>query len=74
MQVESLHKYVPADMLQIPRRAETREDAARALRMCDRCEFRKKDDARCVHSSARVAVVECAQVWKAHTNTCGRGI
>ncbi len=35
-QTVALQKFVPADMLQIPARVETRDDAVQALRLCDR--------------------------------------
>ena len=35
-QAIDLQKFVPIDMLQIPTRVQTREDAVRALRLCDR--------------------------------------
>eukprot|EP01038_Epipyxis_sp_PR26KG_P004458 gene4458-6304_t len=35
-QVVTLQKYMPVDLLQIPRKTTTRADAIRAIRMCDR--------------------------------------
>jgi len=35
-QLSNLRRYLPVDLLQIPERARTREEATRALRMCDR--------------------------------------
>lgn len=47
-QAVSLCKYVPIDMLQIPRKASTRDEAVEALRMCDKlCSLLENQDHVC---------------------------